>query len=940
MSCGGGHQKYVRYCNNPRPRYGGTSCVGNSIKYNECNTQNCPVNGGWSPWSSYGPCSKTCGRGTHTQTRTCSAPSPTYGGRKCSGRTTRSRQCNTQKCPIDGGWSAWRKYGRCSKTCGRGKQYLVRYCDTPTPRYNGKMCEGKNIQFEICNTKKCPVHGAWSDWSSYGDCSKTCGGGIQTQRRKCKEPKYGGRKCIGRSSRKRRCNIQKCPETCKCIAMGDPHYKTYDGQMIHFQGICKYLLTELTYKYDPCWFSVSVQNENRGSKRVSYTKMVEIETQGIKISLGKKGLVQVNGARVYLPYDKQEKIRIYRSGFDVCVETSCGQVITWNQRFTVTVTVDGKYRKQLRGICGDCNGIKDDFKTQQGVDVTNMPNRYSLIGKSWRIKDGSDAEKCTPIRPPAECTEKMREKAMRNDSCGFINPKKKDSSPFKKCIEKDKEAAQEVFENCVYDYCTYAKKSQWELRIAICNAVEGFAETCKDYGIAVKWRSETFCPIPCGKNQVYRYETSACPSTCVDPEAPDTCELPDVEGCECREGYALSDDKCVRLSKCGCFSDGKYYPVGKRVKLCKKELYCKMRRGRPVLQVTIITCSQYSVCKQIRGQYQCVCKEGYIGNGRSCEPEGCGGKRCHKFAICYKNQCRCKNGYNGDGVEVCDGGCQVRRQSSPQCGVTYRLSGTCHFTSEMRDDCQYTVDLYKSKAGRAQADLKYDQVQNKGGDPQQHQAAVPKAKPQYTQCKNTEQTSTGRDAKGPRNVHTQHRNIIRKGLHINQQDQRATDVDLGRPSATKKAEGSDWDKHVTCAIVTFNINEAEFGTSYSALRMVTRMAILFVCFLSDFDKFGIDEARKLSSTILYITNFPFLSSNIPSSPAYVVFISQVIRYARASTKYTDFVLRARRLSDKLLSQGYVCDRLTSSLRKFYGRYGELVIHYDVPLSRMLDNILS
>ncbi|KAK3094440.1 hypothetical protein FSP39_001782 [Pinctada imbricata] len=89
-----------------------------------------------------------------------------------------------------------------------------------------------------------------------------------------------------------------------------------------------------------------------------------------------------------------------------------------------------------------------------------------------------------------------------------------------------------------------------------------------------------------------------------------------------------------------------------------------------------------------------------------------------------------------------------------------------------------------------------------------------------------------------------------------------------------------------------------------------------------------------------ITNFPFLISNIPSSPAYGVFISQLIRYARASTKYTDFVPGAKHLSDKLLSQGYVCDRLTSSMRKFYGRYGELVIHYDVQLSRMVDDILS
>ena len=35
----------------------------------------------------------------------------------------------------------------------------------------------------------------------------------------------------------------------------------------------------------------------------------------------------------------------------------------------------------------------------------------------------------------------------------------------------------------------------------------------------------------------------------------------------------------------------------------------------------------------------------------------------------------------------------------------------------------------------------------------------------------------------------------------------------------------------------------------------------------------------------HITNIPFLSSNIRSSPAYVVFISQLIRYARAYFSY-------------------------------------------------------
>ena len=38
-----------------------------------------------------------------------------------------------------------------------------------------------------------------------------------------------------------------------------------------------------------------------------------------------------------------------------------------------------------------------------------------------------------------------------------------------------------------------------------------------------------------------------------------------------------------------------------------------------------------------------------------------------------------------------------------------------------------------------------------------------------------------------------------------------------------------------------------------------------------------------------IVNFPFMSSNIPESPAYGIFISQLVRYARASSLYDDFL---------------------------------------------------
>ena len=90
----------------------------------------------------------------------------------------------------------------------------------------------------------------------------------------------------------------------------------------------------------------------------------------------------------------------------------------------------------------------------------------------------------------------------------------------------------------------------------------------------------------------------------------------------------------------------------------------------------------------------------------------------------------------------------------------------------------------------------------------------------------------------------------------------------------------------------------------------------------------------------HITNFPFLRSNIPSSPVYGVFISQLKRYARACFLYECFVLRVRRFSSTLLKQGYLVERLKSSFMKVYGRYGDLIEPFEVSLSRMYDDYLT
>ncbi|KAH9494396.1 Netrin receptor unc5b [Bulinus truncatus] len=56
------------------------------------------VNGGWSVWSEWSDCSATCGKGKQRRSRTCTEPSPYYGGLPCEGEQQQSVTCSNP-CP-------------------------------------------------------------------------------------------------------------------------------------------------------------------------------------------------------------------------------------------------------------------------------------------------------------------------------------------------------------------------------------------------------------------------------------------------------------------------------------------------------------------------------------------------------------------------------------------------------------------------------------------------------------------------------------------------------------------------------------------------------------------------------------------------------------------------------------------------------------------------
>ena len=68
-----------------------------------------------------------------------------------------------------------------------------------------------------------------------------------------------------------------------------------------------------------------------------------------------------------------------------------------------------------------------------------------------------------------------------------------------------------------------------------------------------------------------------------------------------------------------------------------------------------------------------------------------------------------------------------------------------------------------------------------------------------------------------------------------------------------------------------------------------------------------------------IVNFPFLDGDVPRSTSYGVYISQLIRFARASSNVTDFNTRNRMLTQKLFKQDYRHHKLRKTFSKFYRR---------------------
>ncbi|XP_067155816.1 A disintegrin and metalloproteinase with thrombospondin motifs 14 isoform X2 [Apteryx mantelli] len=99
---------------------------------------------------------------------------PPLDGTECSsGKWCFKGHCiwKTSEQPYsqDGSWSSWSKFGSCSRTCGGGVRSRSRSCSNPPPAYGGRHCPGATYEYQVCNPEECP--GPYEDFRAQ-QCSK------------------------------------------------------------------------------------------------------------------------------------------------------------------------------------------------------------------------------------------------------------------------------------------------------------------------------------------------------------------------------------------------------------------------------------------------------------------------------------------------------------------------------------------------------------------------------------------------------------------------------------------------------------------------------------------------------------------------------------------------------------------------------------------------
>nr|XP_046269363.1 papilin [Scatophagus argus]XP_046269364.1 papilin [Scatophagus argus]XP_046269366.1 papilin [Scatophagus argus]XP_046269367.1 papilin [Scatophagus argus]XP_046269368.1 papilin [Scatophagus argus] len=114
------------------------------------------------------------------------------------------------------------------------------------------------VQLLLAPALMVPSVDYWDSWGPYGECSRSCGGGVTMRTRRCITHRTdGGHNCVGPDKSYRSCNIQDCPEGSKDFR--EEQCSQFDGT--DFQGK-RYKWLPYYGAENPCELNCMPRGEN------------------------------------------------------------------------------------------------------------------------------------------------------------------------------------------------------------------------------------------------------------------------------------------------------------------------------------------------------------------------------------------------------------------------------------------------------------------------------------------------------------------------------------------------------------------------------------------------------------------------------------------------------------------------------------------------------
>ncbi|XP_012588913.1 PREDICTED: IgGFc-binding protein [Condylura cristata] len=384
--------------------------------------------------------------------------------------------------------------------------------------------------------------------------------------------------------------VQAChPTGCgRCLANGGTHYVTLDGRVYDLHGNCSYVLAQVCRPQPGDEdFTIVLEKDAAGAPQ---RLLVTVAKQAVSLAPGP--LVTVDGEVVTLPVSVGH-VRVTAEGRNMVLQTTKGLRLLFDGDAHVLISIPSPFHGRVCGLCGNFNGNwTDDFVLPDGAVAPSV----EAFGAAWRTP--SSAKGCIEGCGPKGCPVCLAEQTAPFESLQACGKLRDPSGPFVACHEVL--SPSEYFRQCVYDMCAHKGDSAF-----LCSSLAAYTAACQAAGAKVKpWRTDSFCPLRCPANSHYSTCMRSCQGSCAGLAGLAGCTTRCFEGCECDEGFLLSQGVCIPIRDCGCTHDGRYLPVNSSLLTpdCRERCSCSSRSG---LTCQPAGCQSGHVCDVQSGSRNC-----------------------------------------------------------------------------------------------------------------------------------------------------------------------------------------------------------------------------------------------------------------------------------------------------------------------------------------------